>query len=290
MHHTEIAAFLNQKGGVGKTTSVVNIAAGLAILGKEVLIVDLDPQGHLTSFLGIDHDEIGTTIYDVMRGADPRDAMIRKSLGAKLSINGQDSRLAITVIPSDLEFSEAEMTLSLLPNRETLLRRALQSVVTDYDYVLFDCPPSLGLISTNALAAANKVYIPVQTEYLALESLENLLKKIEMVTSELSLDLEVGGLIATRFDGRKVLNRTVVDTLRGRFGALLLDNMVRENIALAESPRFGKDIFTHHPRSHGAEDYLNLSLEVMGKVAKADSLFTVERGGVITSHGTHAVM
>ncbi len=284
MHRSETAAFLNQKGGVGKTTSVANVGAGLAILGKRVLLVDLDPQGHLTRFLGIGSDEVETTIYNVLRGdTHPRDAIISRKLGARLNIDGRDSQLSLSLIPSSLAFTEAEVELSRAPDRELLLRKAVAKVSEGYDYILFDCSPSLGLITTNALAASGKVFIPVQTEFLALESLDQLLAKINSLIEKHNLDLAIGGLIATRFDGRKVLSRTVVQELRETYGALLLDSMIRENIVLAESPRFGKDIFSYRPRSNGMQDYLNLSLEIMGRIAKAESLFSVERG-VITSN------
>jgi len=279
---TEKAAFINQKGGVGKTTSVVNVGAGLTILGKRVLIVDLDPQGHLTEFLDMETGEIGATVYDVMRGtAHPEEAIRTKPLGARLTINGSESRLNLSVMPSEPNLSEAEMTLSHAIDRELILRKALDRVSGDFDYILLDCPPSLGLISVNALAAAAKVFIPVQTEQLALRSLENLVRHIESVMTELNDELVIGGLIATRFDGRKVLNRTVLENLRENYGALMMDTVIRENIALAESPRFGKDIFSYRPRSNGMEDYLNLSLEIMGRIDSAESLFTVRRG-VIT--------
>lgn len=289
MHRSETAAFLNQKGGVGKTTSVANVGAGLTILGKRVLLVDLDPQGHLTSFLGIDSEEITKTIFDVLRGdTPPREAIITRRLGAKLNVDGRDSRLFLSVIPADLAFAEAETTLSRAPDRELLLRKAVAKIGDDYDYILFDCSPSLGLITTNALAAAGKVFIPVQTEFLALQSLDQLIRKINAVIEEQNLDLIIGGLIATRFDGRKVLSRSVVQELRERYGALLLDSMIRENIVLAESPRFGKDVFSYRPRSNGMQDYLNLSLEIMGRIASADALFSVDRG-VITSNSEAGV-
>lgn len=284
MHQSITAAFLNHKGGVGKTTSVVNVGAGLAILGKKVLIVDLDPQGHLTSFLGIDSNEVDKGIYEVLLWeTHPRDTIITKTLSARLFIEGRESQLSLSVIPSTIDLAEAELTLSNATKREFLLKTVIDEVSDDFDYILFDCAPSLGLISINALAASQKVFIPVQTEYLALKSLEDLTKKIENTITELNLDLVIGGLIATRFDGRKVLNRAVVQTLRERYGALLLETMIRENIALAESPRFGKDVFSYRPRSYGAEDYLNLSLEILGLIAAADTLFSVERG-VITSN------
>jgi chromosome partitioning protein len=286
MHLSETAAFLNQKGGVGKTTSVVNVGAGLVILGKKVLIVDLDPQGHLTGFLGVDPSEVRSTVYDVLRGTThPHDAIVAKPLRARLSVNGRESQLSISVIPSSLEFAGAETALSRVADHQLLLREAVAKIRGDYDHILLDCPPSLGLIADNALAAAQKVFVPVQTEYLALESLENLMRKIESVTAELNPDLEIAGLIATRFDGRKVLSRFVAQELRERFGALLLNTMIRENIALADSPRFGKDIFSHRPRSFGAEDYLNLSLEIMGRITRADSLFSVERGVITSNEG-----
>jgi len=268
MHHSGAAAFLNQKGGVGKTTSVVNVGAGLAMLGKRVLIVDLDPQGHLTGFLGIARHEIQRTIYDVLREeVHPREAIIQRDLRARMHVNGREVQLSMALIPASLDFADAEMVLSRATHREFLLKDAIAKIRDDYDHILFDCSPSVGLISTNALVAAQTVFIPVQTEYLALQSLEDLMIKIESVRTELNPGLEVGGLIATRFDGRKLLSRMVAETLRERFGALLLDCMIRDNIALAESPSAGKDIFSYRPRSFGAEDYLNLASEIMDRMA-----------------------
>jgi len=279
MHQAETAAFLNQKGGVGKTTSVVNVGAGLCILGKKVLIIDLDPQGHLTEFLGISSDEIDYTIYDVMRGrVHPREAIITRPLRARIYMGDSEAQLSISVIPSSLDLSEADVTFANTFEREHLLRRAIARINGDYDYILFDCPPSLGFITTNALAASNKVFVPVQTEYLALRSLDSLMEKVESVMEELNPDLTIGGLFATRYDGRKVLGRTVLEALKEQYGALLLDTVIRENIVLAESPRFGKDVFSYRPRSYGMEDYLNLSLEIMGRIAAANTLFSVERG------------
>lgn len=289
MYQAETAAFLNQKGGVGKTTSAVNVGAGLTILGKRVLIIDLDPQGHLTSFLGIDPEEIDYTIYDVMRGrVHPREAIITRPLRARIFIGGSESQLSLSVLPASLDLSEADTTFANTFEREHLLKRAIARINGDFDYILFDCPPSLGLITVNALVASKKVFIPVQTEYLALRSLESLMEKIESVMSELNPDLTIGGIIATRYDGRKVLSRTVVEALKEQYGPLLLDTVIRENIVLAESPRFGKDVFSYRPRSYGMEDYLNLSLEIMGRIAAANTLFSVERG-VIRSNAEAAV-
>ena len=289
MHQAETAAFLNQKGGVGKTTSVVNVGAGLSILGKKVLIIDLDPQGHLTEFLGINNEEIRHTIYDVLRGRiHPREAIITKPLRARIYMGDSEAQLSISVIPASHDLAEADVAFANTFEREHLLKRAIARVNGDYDYILFDCPPSLGFVTTNALAASKKVFIPVQTEYLALRSLDKLMEKIESVMEELNPDLIIGGLIATRYDGRKVLSRTVVETMKEQYGALLLDTVIRENIVLAESPRFGKDVFSYRPRSYGMEDYLNLSLEIMGRIAAANTLFSVERG-VIRSKVDDAV-
>jgi chromosome partitioning protein len=289
MHQAETAAFLNQKGGVGKTTSVVNVGAGLSILGRKVLIIDLDPQGHLTSFLGIGPEEIDYTIYDVMRGrVHPREAIITRPLRARIYVGDDEKQLSMSVIPAALDLSDADTAFANTFEREHLLKRAIARINGDYDYILFDCPPSLGLITVNALVASKKVFIPIQTEFLALKSLESLLEKIESVMSELNPELLIGGLIATRYDGRKVLSRNVVETLKEQYGALLLDTVIRENIVLAESPRYGKDVFSYRPRSYGMEDYLNLSLEIMGRIAAANTLFSVERG-VIRSNVDDAV-
>jgi len=285
MHQAQIAAFLNQKGGVGKTTSVVNIGAGLSLLGKKVLIVDLDPQGHLTTFLGIESVRFATTVYDVVCGkGDARTSIVRQELGARLTVDGNHTSLTMSVLPSNVDLAKAEAILALRHNREFLLKEALDRIRGDFDYILIDCPPSLGLLSSNALVAADRVFIPVQAEFLALESLENLLGLVESIMAQHNPDLEIGGLIATRYDSRKVINRSVVESLQERFGVLLLGTRIRENIVLAESPSVGKDIFTYRPRSHGAQDYLNLCLEIVGQGIRSEELFTVERGGAITRH------
>jgi chromosome partitioning protein len=285
MRTAEIAAFLNQKGGVGKTTSVVNIGAGLAILGKKVLIVDLDPQAHLTGYFGIETNEINKTIFDVLRGkADLRESLVKKDLRARFHINGEDSRISVQIAPSDFTLTDAEIVLSSIPEREFSLKKAIDIHQDEFDYILIDCPPSLGLLSTNALVASKKVYIPVQTEHLALESLGNLHRTIESTITRLNPDLEIGGLIATRFDGRKNLNRAVVETLKERFGSLFLESMIRENIVLAEAPSAGKDIFSYRSRSYGAQDYLDLCQEILDRSNSFDAHYSLEPGRVVTKH------
>jgi len=269
MQHPVTAAFLNQKGGVGKTTTVANVGAGLSLLGNRVLLVDLDPQGHLTRFLGIDHRTVRHTIYDVLRGdIHPSEAVARRPLKARRHVEDRVEDMGMALIPAGLNFANADLDFAGSSDRDHMLKRALATLRGRYDYILLDCPPSLGLVSSNALAAATTVFIPVQTEYLALESLEDLLAWVEAARTRLNTDFELGGMIATRFDGRKVLSRTVVESLRERYGALLMDTIIRDNIALAESPRFGKDIFSHRSRSFGADDYLALCNEIMDRMTQ----------------------
>ncbi|UCG53033.1 MAG: ParA family protein [Candidatus Latescibacterota bacterium] len=273
----ETIAVINQKGGVGKTTTTANIGSGLTILGKRVLLVDLDPQSHLGHSLGVTNHGNGSTIYHVLRGErEAREALVQKELGARINrpndkgegAGATESRLHITVVPSSLDLAGIDMELSTEPEREFLLKNALATVAGDFDYTLIDCPPSLGVLTVNALAAADRVHIPVQTEYLALESLDKLLDTIDRVKQRWNPVLEVGGIIATRFDGRKVLNREVVAKLKEHFGSLLFNRVIRENIALAEAPSHGLDIFTYRPRSHGAEDYLRLCEEIVERTLR----------------------
>ncbi len=271
----EIIAVINQKGGVGKTTSTANIGSGLAILGKKVLLVDLDPQAHLGQAMGLGNGGFEYTIYNVLRGdVDVADVLVEKELGARISRaddnqgNGaagtsEESRLCVSMVPSSIDLSGVDMEFAAREGREYLLRNALEKVDGRFDYALIDCPPSLGLLTLNALTAANSVHIPVQTEFLALDSLDKLLDTIDRVKQNWNPGLSVGGIIATRFDGRKVLNRDVVSKLKENFGPLLFERVIRENIALAEAPSYGVDIFSYRPKSYGAEDYLRLSEEIL---------------------------
>ncbi|MEJ2720985.1 MAG: ParA family protein [bacterium] len=264
MYRTDTVALLSQKGGVGKTTSTVNIGAGFAILGERVLLIDLDPQAHLTRALGIADHEIDGTVYDVLQGVAPvGEALLWRRLGARVLFADRGTEIGVQVIPSNLRLAGAESALTSVPGREFILRDALDAIQPEFDRVLIDCPPSLGILAINALVAASRVLIPVQTEFFALESLGKLCDVIDVAKNRFNPDLELGGIIATRFDGRKILNRGVVAEVRQRFGPLLFDTVIRENIALAEAPSCGQDIFTYRPRSHGAEDYLNLCEEIL---------------------------
>jgi len=245
----QIIALINQKGGVGKTTSTVNIGAGLTKLNKKVLLIDLDPQAHLTYSLGIPAHELDKSIYELIKG---------EVAWGEILIE----RNELKIIPSSLGLSGAEVEFSKIAGREFLLKETLREL-KGFDYVLIDSPPSLGLLTLNALTTAQEVYIPLQVEFLALQGLSKLLETIEIVKKRLNKNLEITGIIATRFDGRKNLNKEVVEKIKDYFGDKLFKTFIRDNISLAEAPSFGKTIFEYKPKSHGAKDYLNLSKEIL---------------------------
>jgi chromosome partitioning protein len=236
----------NHKGGVGKTTTTVNLGAGLSLLGKKVLLVDLDPQANLTQSLGIFAPE--QTIYGALRGEyDPEPIQITPGL---------------ELIPSTLDLSGAEVELSAEAGREYLLAEILGGKTSSYDYILIDSPPSLGLLTINAFTASNGVIIPLQAQYLALQGLTKLLEVIGKIQKRLNKTLEVYGVLVTQYDSRKVLNRDVVRTIQEHFGDKVYATRIRDNVALAEAPTQGLDIFRYNPKSHGSEDYLNLCREI----------------------------
>lgn len=241
-------AFTNQKGGVGKTTSTINVGAGLCMQGKKVLLVDLDPQANLTYSLRMNSQRIEKTIYDVLKGtAQPEDALI--------SHNGFD------ILPSSVNLSAAEMEFVNEPARETLLKHSLRKL-EGYDYVLVDCPPNLGLLTLNALTAVSEVFIVLQSEYLALHGLSKLMDVIRVVQERLNPDIEISGIICTLFDNRKNLNREVVGHIKDYFGNKVFNTLIRDNVALAEAPSHHKTIFEYDPESYGAQDYMALAKEI----------------------------
>lgn len=247
-----IIALANQKGGVGKTTSAINIGAGLQRLGKRVALVDLDPQAHLTQGLGINAHELPLTIYEVLKGeATAKEAMIET--------RGMD------VVPADINLSGAEVELAGLAGREFLLKEALSSL-RGYDYIFIDCPPSLGLLTLNTLTAAQEVFIPLQTEYLALHGIAKLTSTVELVRKRLNRKLQITGILATRFDSRKNLNREVLNKIQEHFGEKVFKTAIRDNISLAEAPGYGQTIFEYAPKSYGAKDYFELCKEISGRI------------------------
>ncbi len=259
-----IVGVVNQKGGVGKTTTSVNLAAALASKGSKVLVIDIDAQANLTTHLGLgakedleNQPEVHTgpefTIYDVLKG--------RKSIEEVVMHRSE----SLDVVPSSLLLSAADLELGGVVGRELILKRALTSVKDKYDYVVIDCPPALGLLSLNALAAVERVVIPVQSEYLALHGVRQLLDTIDQVRSIYNPSLVVGGVLICLHDNRKRLARAVADTIRAYFGDLVFDTIIRTNVALAEAPANGQSIFEYAPKSSGAEDYMALANELIAK-------------------------
>ena len=246
---SKVISISNHKGGVGKTTSAINLGAGLNKLGKRVLLIDLDPQANLSQSLGLVDQE--RTIYGALRG--------EYKLQPIPVVAGLD------LIPSTLDLSGAEIEMSGEAGREYILKELVDPIKGSYDYVLIDSPPSLGLLTINAFTASDEVFIPLQAQYLALQGLTKLLEVIDKITKRLNKELRVGGVFITQYDGRKVLNRDVVATIGAHFQDQLFKTMVRDNIALAEAPSQGLDIFRYNPKSYGAEDYLSLSQEVINR-------------------------
>lgn len=254
-----VIAVVNQKGGVGKTTTSTNLGAALAQKGKKVLLVDIDPQSNLTTHLGVvakdDNPEAppvpALSVYDVLKGKkDIKDVIIKRS-----------ERLDL--VPSSLLLSAADLELGGVVGRELILKRALDKVKDQYDVVVIDCPPALGLLSLNALAAVSKVIVPVQSEYLALHGVRQLLDTIDQVRGIYNPTLVVGGVLICLHDSRKRLARAVADTIRAYFGDLVFDTIIRENVSLAEAPANGQTIFEYAPKSSGSDDYLSLAEEVL---------------------------
>jgi chromosome partitioning protein len=245
-----VISLLNHKGGVGKTTSAINIGAGLVELGKRVMLIDLDPQANLTISLGVPRQK--HTIYEALRGESELVPFTAKP--------------NLDVVTSSLDLSGAEMELINEAGREFILRELLSQVTDDYDYVIIDCPPSLGLLTLNALTSSRYVMIPLQTEFLAVQGLAKIKQVIDKVRFRLNTTLEMGGVIPTMYDSRRVLNRDVVDTIHKYFGEKVFKTYIRDNISLAEAPAQRKDIFEYSPKSTGAQDYLYLCHEILERI------------------------
>jgi len=252
----QTTCFVNQKGGVGKTTTTVNLAAYLATFGKKILLIDLDPQGNATVGVGIDRNNIELCLYNVLIESYPVSSVILKT-----SLNNLD------IIPSTAKLAGAEVELVAEPERELRLKKALFEVKDNYDYLLIDCPPSLNLLTVNALTASDEVIIPIQCEYYALEGISQLVKTLEMVRESLNPMLKIGGILLTMYDSRTVLANQVAEEARKHFGKKVFQTIIPRNIRLAEAPSFGQPIIFYDPSSSGASAYESLSREVIGEYA-----------------------
>lgn len=252
-----IISFINQKGGVGKTTTCVNVSAYLGLYGKKVLIVDLDPQGNASSNVGINKEDKPKTIYDVMVDDNTVDEVIQKTKFPNLD-----------VIPANVDLAGAEIELVQMNNREKIVRNILNKVRAVYDYICIDCPPSLGLITVNALTASDSVIIPIQCEYFALEGLSQLMYTIKLIIRHLNDQLEVEGVVLTMKDNRSNLGESVSEDIHKYFSNKVFNTVIPRNIRLAEAPSYGEPISVYDPKCVGAIAYQNLTKELIQRVEK----------------------
>jgi len=256
----KIMCFINQKGGVGKTTSCVNMAAYLAVMGKKVLLVDMDPQGNASSSLGISKDNKNKTIYHVMIEENEVEEVVLKT-----NVDGLD------IIPSDVDLAGAEIEIVQMNNREKVVKKILTKIKGSYDYVCIDCPPSLGLLTVNALTASDSVIIPIQCEYFALEGLSQLMYTLKLVKKHLNPEIEIEGVILTMKDSRSNLGTQVAQDIQKYFGKKVFDTIIPRNIKLAEAPSYGEPIVLFDPKSTGAFAYKLLTEELLKRNNDAPS-------------------
>ena len=253
----KIIAFSNQKGGVGKTTSAVNIAAWLGKKGKKVLICDLDSQGNATSGFGIERNEVENTIYElILEECSIRDCIIEEVIPN------------VSIIPSNVNLAAAEIELIGVDRKEFILKNAVDFVNYKYDYIIIDCPPSLNMLTINSMTTANSILVPIQCEYYALEGLSQLIHTVNLVKERLNPYLEMEGVVFTMYDSRTNLSMQVVDNVKSNLKQYIFNTMIPRNIRLAEAPSFGMPIIKYDPKSTGAESYMDLAKELIQKNGK----------------------
>jgi chromosome partitioning protein len=249
---SRVICIANQKGGVGKTTTAVNLSASLAVAEKKTLLIDIDPQGNATSGFGVPRGEISQNIYHALIDQVPPQVLLR------------DTELSfLKIIPSNIDLIGAEIELVPFPDRETRLKNALKELKEEFDFLIIDCPPSLGLLTVNSLTASDSILIPLQCEYYPMEGLSQLLKTIELIKNNLNPDLKIEGILLTMFDKRNNISHQVTEEVRKHFGSLVFNTVIPRNVRLSESPSFGKPIILYDASSRGAESYLDLAKEVL---------------------------
>ncbi|MCI9381607.1 MAG: ParA family protein [Dorea sp.] len=249
-----IIAIANQKGGVGKTTTAINLSACLAEKGQKVLAIDMDPQGNMTSGLGLDKDDVDKTIYDMIIGESEIEAVIKKETIENLDI-----------LPSNVDLSAVEIELIDVENKEFIVNNSIQKIRDNYDFIIIDCPPSLSLLTINAMTTADSVLVPIQCEYYALEGLSQLIHTVELVKDRLNSKLEIEGVVFTMYDARTNLSLQVVENVKDNLQQNIYKTIIPRNIRLAEAPSYGTPINQYDPRSAGAESYMRLADEVIEK-------------------------